>query len=150
MKHTDKRCKALNFDTLNTGCMVCTSHFMNKNGYIYIWLNGKNKRLHRVIYEMHNGPIPEGMFVCHTCDNRACCNPAHLFIGTPQDNMTDRNIKNRQAKGESQGSAKLTANNVFEIRERLTNETLKTIAASYGVTKQTISKIKNKRSWSHL
>lgn len=130
--------------------MVCTSHFMNKNGYIYIWLNGKNKRLHRVIYEMHNGPIPEGMFVCHTCDNRACCNPAHLFIGTPQDNMTDRNIKNRQAKGESQGSAKLTANNVFEIRERLTNETLKTIAASYGVTKQTISKIKNKRSWSHL
>ncbi len=55
-----------------------------------------NGRTHRVAWEITNGPIPEGMSVCHRCDNRLCCNPAHLFLGTNHDNVKDRDIKGRQ------------------------------------------------------
>jgi hypothetical protein len=54
---------------------------------------------HRISYEIHKGPIPDGMFVCHTCDNHKCWNPDHLWLGTTQENTQDRNIKRRQSRG---------------------------------------------------
>jgi len=65
------------------------------DGYGCIHRNGKTVRLHRLAWEEANGPIPAGMRVCHTCDVPACCNPAHLFLGTQQDNVTDMVNKGR-------------------------------------------------------
>lgn len=71
--------------------------------YGYGGFHDENHRLrfaHRYSWEMHNGPIPKGLFVCHTCDNPPCINPAHLFIGTPKDNTQDMIRKGRSAQGQ--------------------------------------------------
>lgn len=68
-------------------------------GYGQIWVGGKVLRAHRVAYEAANGPIPEGMLVRHKCDNPLCCNPAHMELGTHDDNMRDKAIRDRAWKG---------------------------------------------------
>lgn len=73
-------------------------------GYGSFWLNGRSVISSRVAWELSFGPIPRGMIVCHACDNPPCCNPAHLWIGTDEDNMTDRDTKGRQASGDRNGS----------------------------------------------
>jgi hypothetical protein len=65
------------------------------NGYGRIGVNGKVQRAHRVAYELAHGPIPEGIVVCHRCDNPRCCNPDHLFLGTTQENVDDKVQKGR-------------------------------------------------------
>lgn len=68
-------------------------------------IGGRTIGVHRISYELHNGPIPDDKpFVCHTCDTPGCVNPAHLFAGTHEDNMKDKTAKGRQAKGETLGA----------------------------------------------
>jgi hypothetical protein len=105
---------------------------------------------HRVSYELANGPIGK-MFVCHSCDNRGCVNPSHLWLGTGQQNTADRNAKARQARGERQGAAKLTAADVPEIvRRRRAGETQRSIALDYGVDKKVVYNIEHGLSWIHI
>lgn len=75
---------------------------------------------HRFAWILAHGQIPEGLLVCHKCDNRACCNPAHLFLGTHRDNSQDSVKKGRWLSGERSPRAKLTDSQVAEIRRRYT------------------------------
>ena len=97
---------------------------------------------HRLSYETFVGPIPDGMEVCHKCDNPCCVNPDHLFVGTRQDNVDDREAKHRNnpPKGSSNGMAKLSEADVLSARfERAQkNISFQKLADKYGVSKKTI------------
>jgi len=116
--------------------------------------NRKDRRIsaHRFSYELHFGPIPSGLCVCHRCDNPPCVNPAHLFLGTNAENTLDCVAKNRNAKGERQGHAKLTAAAVLDIRSEFASGTVtKTaLAKRFGVTVQAVWLILNGKNWKHI
>jgi len=78
----------------NNGCHLCTSHKPNNKGYVRF--GPKRRYLHRIMYERFKGPIPKGMCVLHTCDVRSCINPGHLYLGTNDDNVADRDSRGRQ------------------------------------------------------
>lgn len=105
-------------------------------GYGQWWHDGRAMRAHRAAYERVHGPIPDGLIVCHRCDNPPCCNPAHLFLGTQADNQRDKKNKGRTSRGERNGGGgKLTENDVREIRRLAANgERYIVIASQFGVT----------------
>jgi hypothetical protein len=89
---------------------------IDKDGYGVMVIGRKNKRAHRVFYTLFVGPIPDGMCVMHSCDTPACINPEHLSVGTHQENMVDRTKKRRGPIGLRNGNAKLSAEQVLQIR----------------------------------
>lgn len=121
--------------------------------YGQIWHQGKNEYAHRVSYLLNIGPISDGLFVCHECDNRLCVNPAHLWLGTHDDNMQDMVDKGRSApqEGSQNHSAKLTDADILQIRE-LAGEGVRhaDIAKRYGVHRATVSYIVGGKTWTHI
>lgn len=123
----------------------------DKQGYGEIRDYYKKKRAHRVSWEIHIGPIPDGMCICHKCDNKLCINPDHLFLGTLQDNNRDRDSKGRNTKGEQQPAHKLTDDLVLAIRRAVKNGvTQSSIAKTLGISKPTINCAVNGKTWRHI
>lgn len=115
--------------------------------------DGKNWRAHRLSYEIHNGPIPDGLYVCHSCDNPPCVNPEHLFLGTQRDNMGDMVQKGRLVapSGETHGMSRLNTSKVLAIRKaRSAGQTLQSIASEHGVGISTIHSVVKRETWKHV
>lgn len=115
---------------------------------------------HRYAYEQVNGTVPPGLQVLHRCDNPPCCNngedspyPSHLFAGTHQDNMDDRDVKGRTPRGERVGLAKLTESDVRIIRAECANGSRGTaaiLATRLGVSDAVISAVVRGKTWRHV
>ncbi len=134
-----------------TGCWIWTG-CTNSYGYGVSRVFDKYKGSHRVAWEIANGKeIPKGLCVMHSCDVRACCNPAHLSLGTLAENAHDRHQKNRDAKGETNSNTKLSPENVRDIRIQLALGAFKTaLGRQYGVSEVAIAKIEKGKSHKHV
>ena len=115
-------------------------------------IKGKCWFAHRYSYAVFIGEIPFGLFVCHSCDNRICVNPAHLFVGTQEDNMKDMANKHRGTVGEKAFHSKLTANKVMEIRFAASRGNMyhREMAKVFGVSTSTITNIVNENYWKYI
>lgn len=135
------------------GCLVWQAS-RQTNGYGQFSYKGKNRRAHRVAYELTHGTIPEGMCVCHSCDNPLCVNPDHLWLGTQAENLRDMRAKKRAndpcLKGSAAGNVKLTEDDVENIRANRMNLKQTELATLYGVTQSSISNIQSRKSWTHI
>lgn len=126
------------------------------NQYAQTHFNGKSIRCHRLAYELTYGEILDGMLVCHHCDNPPCCNPKHLFLGTHQDNIDDRERKGRnklpKVKGENHGNHKLTNNQIIKIRNLYSsgNYSYRLLSKMYSVSFSQIRNIVKRKAWSHI
>jgi hypothetical protein len=127
--------------------------------YKRLLVNGEMVPAHRFSWELHFGPIPGGMLVCHSCDNPPCVNPAHLFLGTTADNAADKVSKGRQARcgannyhrGEDHYAARLTAADVRRIRKRNARGIgYRSLGIEYGVASTTIARIVKRIKWAHV
>ncbi|PVU81347.1 HNH endonuclease (plasmid) [Cellulomonas sp. WB94] len=121
------------------GCLVWQAGRIS-TGYGKLNWNGHQMTAHRAAWESVNGPIPEGMFVRHKCDNRPCCNPDHLELGLHADNMRDMTDRGRQATGARLPQTRLTDDEVREIRRAVAGgELQRVVAARFGVTQGYVS-----------
>lgn len=131
-------------------CWPWTGSRSIKGGYGKIGINGKSVMAHRMVYILTHGKISEDIpYVTHTCNNPPCCNPKHLKADTPKGNSQYMANCERQAKGENNGSSKLTQEEVNEIRNLYnTGEySYEMLAAMFGLAKSTISLIIENKTW---
>jgi hypothetical protein len=150
----------------NTGCWIWTGYISAWTGYGEFRMRNKSVLAHRASWQIHHGQIQESLFVCHTCDNRWCVNPAHLFLGTIQDNHADMCRKGRVARGDRHGSrtcpervrrgskngrALLTEEAVATIR-RMSAEgrPQREMMELFGVSQSLISLVALRKVWRHV
>lgn len=143
----------------STGCWEWKAGLL-KDGYGGFAVFDQNSQrirsmgAHRFSWMIQYGDIPTGFFVCHHCDNRLCVNPGHLFLGTPKDNNRDMMEKGRQyfPLGEEASNAKLSTQQVIEIRNRHATEviTQRQLAIEYGIGFKGINKIIKRQRWKHV
>jgi hypothetical protein len=130
--------------------------YISENGYGATSLGPKRMNAHRKAWILTHGPIPDGpgyhgTVVCHRCDNPACCNPGHLFLGTQQDNLNDMRAKGRRytTRPEDAAGVKLTRPLVSAIRcmRKTTGWPQSRLASLFGVDHRTVSKVLLRRTW---
>lgn len=144
----------------NTGCWLWIGS-LNNQGYGMFRARSQEiecmQKAHRISYLLYKGPIPKndstyhGWCVCHKCDNRWCVNPDHLFLGTHQDNMDDKEKKGRghvNPKGIAHHKNKLTEAQVLSIR--VDKRSPLVIGKEYGISRRTVWAIRTKKNWTHL
>ncbi len=122
-----------------------------QKGHAIFSLNQRAIRAHRYSFEIHFGPVPKGMQVCHTCDNPPCTNPEHLFLGTNKDNVDDMVSKKRHTFGSRNPMAKLKESDVLRIRA-LKDAGFKNfeIAAATSMSQSAICQILKRQRWMHV
>ena len=134
-------------------------------GYGHLEINRRSRRAHRVAWELAHGRVPDGLVVCHACDNPPCCNPTHLWLGTRADNNRDRAAKGRSAsgdrhathrvpdlwRGERQWAAKLNRDQVRAIRAaHAAGATQLGLSRQYGVSRRAVKSILTRQTWGWL
>jgi hypothetical protein len=133
-------------------CWEWTANRM-PSGYGHFRIGDRQRRAHRVAWELDNGAIPDGLCVLHHCDNPGCVNTRHLYVGDQKQNAHDRDSRGRRRApaGELNGNAKLTPQQIGEIRERASHGFRRgeraTLAKHYGVTGMTIYHIAKGKTW---
>ena len=136
-----------------SGCAIWIGAHDKKSGYGRVNVDKKSEYVHRVVWERHYGKIPDGLFVCHTCDVSSCINVLHLFLGTPLDNMRDKINKGRHRHpvGSCVGSSKITESDVKEIRRRkLSGEAAIDIGKYFHIHASNVRKICLYEAWAHV
>lgn len=127
------------------GCWTWTGRLF-RNGYGQFKMFGKYFLAHRLAYLLHNESLPSDLCVCHSCDVRNCVTPAHLFLGTNEDNLKDMAAKNR-----GRGPSKVTEIDVKRIRNLLaTGATQQAVGDLFGLHQSTISDIHNNKIWRYV
>jgi hypothetical protein len=124
----------------------------DEGGYGHFRLGNKMPPAHRVSFEHFKEPILQGLNVNHTCDNPPCVNPEHLWQGTQKEGIVDRDSKGRQMKGEKQCLAKLTEQQVLDIRTKYIPRVYTQIMLmkEYNIGKSTVKQIIQRRTWKHI
>lgn len=120
-------------------------------GYGNLQIDGRSVRAHRLAWSLAHGPVPDGMLVCHRCDNRPCCNPAHLFLGTHAENLADMAAKGRSSRGSHRPATTLTVKDVRGIRARVAaGEPRSAVARDHGISNSAVSMIVRRKTWKHV
>lgn len=135
-------------------CWVWLKSCLKSGGYGQFNINGDMWRAHVLSYVLTRGDIPDGIWICHHCDNPKCVNPDHLFPGTPQDDMTDMIKKGRakHATGEDTPCAKFSNEQVSKIKEWIVSGKMSKarIARMFGTDRSTITKIAKGKLWASI
>lgn len=115
-------------------------------------IRGAKTTAHRVAWLLTRGTIPDGLHVCHSCDNPSCVNPLHLWLGTHAENLSDMKAKGRAARGDRSGTAKLNSQQVSIIKRLLLLDCCSAVELStlLKVSTATIDSIRNNKSWKHI
>ncbi len=137
-----------------SSCWIWTGRVTNSGYGITCSPQGQHTTAHRRAWELTRGTIPSGMEVCHNCpdgDNRLCCNPDHLWLGTRKENAQDSVNKGTSSRGEHHPHSKLTNEQVKQIRRlREEGQNCTTIAKQFGVSRPVISEICAGKRWKHV
>ena len=145
------QCRFLSYVNVADSCWIWTGG-INRRGYGKFSLFPiKSISAHRASYILFNGEIPEGKCVCHQCDNPRCVKPAHLWIGTTQENTQDMINKGRSLHGENHLKAKITKEDVLKIRELGSKGMAQwKIGEMFNLTAGHVNNIIKKRAWQHV